>query len=117
MVSATDVGDDKPNSKANWENKPKPGPQVPKFSGAVTSDNFLHGKVITTGSNQDEQLITLVKALPSYIGTNQYANWARSFCSMTRKTQANFMMIEPRRQDYGTVDALDALHWRAPALD
>ena len=55
MVSATEVGGNKtPNSKANWnQNKPKPGNQVPKFNGAATSDNVLHGNVITTGSNQD----------------------------------------------------------------
>ena len=75
MVSATDVGGDKPNSKANWnKNKPKPRSQVSKFSGAATSDNVLHGKVITTGSNQDGQSITLVEAIPSYIGTNQHAD-------------------------------------------
>ena len=36
---------------------------------------------------------------------------------MTQKTQADLMTTEPRKQDYGTVDALDAFHWRAPALD
>ena len=71
MVSDTDVGGNKPNSKANWKNKMKPGPQVPRFSGAATSDNILHEKVITTGANQDGQSITLVKDLPSYICTNQ----------------------------------------------
>ena len=36
---------------------------------------------------------------------------------MTRKTQANFMITEPRKQDYGVIDALDAFQWQAPALD
>ena len=55
MVSATEVGGNKtPDSKTNWnKNKPKPGNQVPKFSRAATSDNVLHGKVITNGLNQD----------------------------------------------------------------
>ena len=118
MVSATDVGGDKSNSKANWnKNKPNLGSQVPKFSGAATSDNVLHGKVITTGANQDRQLITLVKAIPSYIGINHYADWAKSFRSMTRKTEADFMTTKSRKRDYGTVDALGVFHWRAPALD
>ena len=118
MVSTTEVGgDNKPNSKANWKNKPKPGPQVPRFSGAAPSDNVLHGKIITTGANQDEQLITLVKTLPNYIGANQFADWAESFCSMTRKSQADFLTTEPRKRDYGEVDALGVFQWRAPALD
>ena len=55
MVSTTEVGSNKMlDSKANWnKNKPKPVNQVPRFSGAATSDNILHGKVITTGKNQD----------------------------------------------------------------
>ena len=118
MVSATEVGGDKPNSKANWKNKPKLGPQVPRFSGAATSDNALHGKVITTGANQDGQLITLVKTLPSYIGANQYADWAESFCNMNWKAQADFMTIEPHKRNYSAVDAVtDAFIWHAPALD
>ena len=119
MVSATEIGDNKtPDSKANWnKNKPKPGNQVPKFSGAATLDNVLHGKVITTGANQDGQIITLVKAILSYIGINHYADWAESFCSMTRKSKAEFMTTKPRKQDYGAVDALGVFHWQAPTLD
>ena len=119
MVSATEVGDNKtPDSKANWnKNKPKPGDQVPRFSGAATSDSVLHGKVITTGLNQDGQLITVVKAIPSYIGVKHYPEWAESFRIMTRKNEDKFMPIEPRKQNYGTVDALGVFHWRANALD
>ena len=97
MVSATDVGgNNKPNSKANWnKNKSKPGPQVLTFSGGATSDNVLHEKVITTGLNQDGQLITFVKTLPSYIGTNHYADWAENFCTMTCKTEVEFMTTKP----------------------
>ena len=36
---------------------------------------------------------------------------------MTQKTEANFMTTKPRKQDYGTVDALSVFHWRAPTLD
>ena len=119
MVSSTEVGgNNTPNSKANWnKNKPKPGNQVPRFNGAATSDNVLHGKVITIGSNQDGQLITLVKAIPSYIGIQQYPEWAESFRSMTRKNEDKSRPIEPRKRNHGTVDAHGVFQWRANALD
>ena len=119
MVSSTEIGgDNTPNSKANWnKNKPKPGSQVPRFIGDATSDSVLHGKVITNGSNQDGQLITLCKAIPSYIGSQHYPDWAESFRIMTRKTQAEFMPIAPRRRDYGADDALGVFQWRANTLN
>ena len=92
-------------------------PCVLRFNGAANSDNVLHGKVITTGTNQDGQIITLVKAIPSYIGIKHYTEWAERFHSMTRKTEADFMTTKPRKQDYGTVDALGVFTWRAFALD
>ena len=95
----------------------KPGTQVSKFTGAATSDNVLHNKVITTGTNQDGQIITLVKAIPSFIGINHYAEWAESFCSMERKIEAVFMPTAPRKQDYGTVDDNGIFHWRPNTLD
>ena len=37
---------------------------------------------------------------------------------MNRKTQADFRTTEPRKRDYGAVDAItDAFIWHAPALD
>ena len=112
MVSTTEVAGGKPNSKVIWnKNKPKPVNQVQRFGGAATSDNVLHGKDITTGVNQDGQIITLVKAIPSFIGINYYVDGAESFHSMTRKTEAEFMTTKPRNRDYGTVDALDVFHW------
>ena len=54
MVSTTEVGGNKPNSKANWNrNKPKPGTQVSIFTVAATSDSVLYNKVITSETNQD----------------------------------------------------------------
>ena len=69
MVSATEVGGNKtPNSKPDWKkNKVKPAHHAPKFTGSATSDSVLHGKVITSGSNQDGQLLTLATALLMYI--------------------------------------------------
>ena len=86
MVSTTEVGGDKPDNKAGWKIKPKPGTQVSRFAGAARSDNILHNKVITSRTNQDGQIITLVKAIPSYIGINHYTDLAESFHSMTWKT-------------------------------
>ena len=36
---------------------------------------------------------------------------------MTRKTQADFMPIRPRKQNYGGDDAQGVFQWNAPALD
>ena len=120
MVSSTDDvgGDNKPTSKANWnKNKPKPGNQISRFTGSATSDSAFHNKVITSGTNQDGQIIALLEAIPSYISTNQYPDWAESFCPMERKLEAEFMSIAPRRRDYETVDTASVFHWRPDALD
>ena len=119
MVSATEVGGNKtPDSKVNWnKNKPKPGNQVPRFNGDTTSDNVLHGKVITNGLNQDEQRITLCKSITSHIANKHYPDWSDSFCSMTRKTRTEFIPNVPHRRDYGAPDAHGIFQWRAPACD
>ena len=117
MVSTTDVEGGKPDSKANWKNKPKPGNQILRFTGSTTSDSVLHNKVIISGTNQDGQTITLLKAIPSFIGTNQYADWAESFPRMERKREADFIPTAPRKRDYGTVDAAGDFDWRLDALD
>ena len=104
MVSTMDVGGDKPNSKANWnKNKPKPGTQVSRFTRTAISERVFHNKVITRGTNQDGQLITLVEAIPSCIGINHYAHWIESFRCMERKLEADFIPIAPRKRDWGTV--------------
>ena len=119
MVSATEVGGNKkPDRKAHWnKNKPKPGNQVPRFNCDATSDNVLHGKVITNGLNQDGQIITLCKSIPSHIASEHYPDWADSFCSITCKTRANFIPNAPHRHYYGANDAKGVFQWRAPALD
>ena len=116
MVSTTDVGGGKLDGKANWK-KPKPGTHISRFTGAATSESVLHNKVITSVMNQDGQIITLVEAIPIFIGMDHYVDWDESFCSMTWKTETDFMTTKPHKRDYGTVDALGAFHWRAFALD
>ena len=89
MVSATEVGgNNTPDGKANQnKNKPKPKPaQAPKFTGSATSDSVLHGKVITSGSNQDAQLLTLATALLMHIAEKQFSNWAESISEYDSQT-------------------------------
>ena len=102
MVFTTDVGGDKLNNEANWnKNKPKPGSQILKFTGTATLDSVLNNKVITSGTNQDGQPITVVEPIPSFISVNHYANWANSFRSMGRKLEADFIPIAPCKSNYG----------------
>ena len=119
MASSMDLGGSKtPDSKANWnKNKPKPGNQVPRFYGDATSDSVLHGKVITNGSNQDEQIIALCKSIPSHIASEHYPDWADSFCTMTRKTRVDFIPTAPTKRDFGADDAHGVFQWRVPAHD
>ena len=75
MIYTTDVGGDKSNSEATWnKKKPKPRTQVSRFTRTATYESVLHNKVITSGTNQDRQLITLVEAIPSFIHINHYAD-------------------------------------------
>ena len=78
MVSTTDVGgENAPGSKANWK-KNKPKTVQVSFIGAATSDSVLHGKVVTNGSDQAGQLLSLGNALFSHIADQQLPNWAES---------------------------------------
>ena len=119
MLFFMDVGgDNKPINKANWnKNKLKPGNQISRFTGSATLDSAFHNKVITSGTNQDGQIIALLEAIPSYIGTNQYLDRAKSFHRMERKLEAQFMPTAPRRRDYRTVDAAGVFNWRPDAFD
>ena len=99
MVSTTEVGgDNKSNRPANWKNKPKSENQFSKFTGAAKSDSVLYQKVITSGTNQDRQIISIVESLPSYIGAKGYASWAESIRGMERKDEENFMPAQVNRR-------------------
>ena len=118
MVSIMDIGNNKPKNKANWnKNKPKLGTQDLRFTGAATSENTLHNKVITSGTNQRGQIIALVEAIPSFVGINHYADWAESFHHMGRKIQADFIPIASGKQNYGAVDTAGVFQLRPDALD
>ena len=119
MVSTTEVGGNKtPNSKTDWKkNKLKPAHQAPKFTGSATSDSVLYGKVITSGSNQDGQLLALATALLMYIAEKQFPNWAESIRNMTRKLQAEFIPPRVRKNTYGHADPAGDFIWNAPAVD
>ena len=118
MVSATDLGgNNKSNKKANWENQPKSENQFSKFTGAAVSDSVLYQKVVTSGTNQDRKIISIVKILPSYVGIKGYANWAESIRGIKRKDKDNFTPTTVRKKDYGTIDAVGVFHWRLDTLD
>ena len=120
MVCTTEVGgENAPNSTTNWKkNKPKTG-QVPIFLGAATSDSVLHGKVVTNGSNQAGQLLTLGNALFSYIAEQQLPNSAKSLQNMVCKPQADFIPARVCKSNYGATDPNpgDAFIWNAPSVD
>ena len=120
MVSTAEVGgENTPNSTANWkENKPKTG-QILTFNGAATSDSVLHGKVVTNGSDQRGQLLTLGNALFGYIAEKQLPNWAESLRNMTRKPQTDFIPARVRKSNYGAPgpNPGDAFIWNTPAVD
>ena len=59
----------------------------------------------------------LVKAIPSYISTNHYADWAEIFPSTTWKTEDDFMTPKSRKPDFDTVDALGVFTLHALGLD
>ena len=118
MVSTTEVaGDKKPNSKADWKNKPKTGKI--HFKGAATSDSVLHQKVVTNDQDQAGQFLLLVNALSGCIGEKQITNWAESFRNMVRKIQADFIPARIRKTNYGVQGANpgDPFIWNAPAID
>ena len=118
MVSTTEVGgNNKRNSKGNWKNKPRSETQFSKFTGAAISDSILYNKVITSGTNQDRQIISLVEIFPGYIGITGYADWAKSFPGMERKDIGDLVSTTVHRGDYGIVDAASMFHWRTDALD
>ena len=119
MVSTTDVdGDKKPNSSANWK-KNKPKTAKSQLKGAATSDSVLHQKVVTNGSDQAGQLLTLGNALISHVWNQQLPSWAESLRNNVRKTQADFIPARIRKTNYGTADVNpgDPFVWNAPAID
>ena len=119
MVSTTDVGgENAPGSTANWK-KNKPKTVKVSFIGAATSDSVLHRKVVTNGSDQAGQLLTLGNALISHVGNQQLPSWAESLRNNVRKTQADFIPARVRKTNYGAAGANpgDPFVWNAPAID
>ena len=96
MVSTTQVGGgNTPNSLAARKNQPKPNKKKPVgFKGDTKDESNLHGKFITSGSNQAGQIIALVPNLSGYIGDKSFPHWAKSICLMLRKIQDNFMSAD-----------------------
>ena len=74
MVSTTEVGGgNTPNGLAARKNQSKPNNNKSVgFKGDAKAESVLHGKVITSGSNQAGQIIALVLNLSSYIGDKSF---------------------------------------------
>ena len=117
MVSTTEVDGNKPNRQAAWKNKPKLENKNLNFAGAAKSDSVLYQKVITSGTSQDRQIISIVESLPSYIGAKGYASWAESISGMERKDEDNFMPAQVNQRYYGTVNANGVFAWNVNTLD
>ena len=108
MVSTTEVGGGgkTPNGPTARKNQSKPNNKKPVgFKGDAKAESVLHGKVITSGSNQAGQIIALVANLSSFIGDKSFPHWAESIRLMQRKhdmTSCQLMLVGvpmvPRRQ-------------------
>ena len=89
MVSTTEVGGGgktPSNSSTARKNQSKPNNKNPAgFKGDAKVESVLHGKVITSGSNQAGQIIALVTILSSFIGDKNFPHWAENICFMQRK--------------------------------
>ena len=119
MVSTTSEvgGGNTPNALAARKNQPKPNNKKSMgFKGDAKAESVLHGKVVTSRSNQVGQIIALVLNLSSYIGDKSFPHWAESFCIMLRKTRDNFMPADVGRGSYGTAVA-GVFVWNGNVID
>ena len=86
------------------------------FKGDTKTESVLHGKVITSGSNQAGQFIALVSNLSSYIADKSFSHWAESFRTMLRKTRDNFMPADVGKGAYVTLVA-GVFVWNGNVID
>ena len=107
MVSTTEVrGGNTPKGLAARKNQPKPNNKKPVgFKGDAKAKSVLHGKVVTSGSNQVGQIIALVSNWSSYIGDKSFSHWAESFRTMLRNSRDDFMPADVGRGSYGGIIA------------
>ena len=107
MVSTTEVrGGNTPNGSAARKNQPMSNNKKPVgFKCDTKAESVLHRKVVTSGSNQAGQIITLVSNLSSYIGDKSFPHWAESFQTMLKKTQDDFIPADVGRGAYDGIVA------------
>ena len=76
MVSTTKTagkGGSTRNGSAASKNQPKPSNKKSTgFKGDAKAESALHGKVITSGSNQSGQILALTASLSTYVGERDY---------------------------------------------
>ena len=111
MVSTTEVEGNKANRQTAWKNKLKFENKNLNFAGAAKSDSVLYQKVITSGTSQDGQIISIVESLPSYIGTKGYPSWTESIRHLERKDEDNFIPATFNKRDYGAVNVASLFTW------
>ena len=120
MVSTTEVGGDGStrNGPAARKNQSKPNNKKPVgFKGDAKAESVLHGKIITSGSNQAGQIIALVSHLSSFNGDKTFPYWVESIRLMQRKTQPGFIPAKIGRSAYGTITQACAFVWNGNVLD
>ena len=123
MVSTTETagkGGSTRNGSAANKNQPKPSnKKLTGFKGAVKTESALHGKVITSGSNQSGEILALTTSLSIYVGEKGYPHWADSFRLDERKVQTDFMPPEVGRSSYGAMNGANppVFVWNGNALD
>ena len=107
MVSTTEVGgggktpNNGPTAK---KNQSKPNNKKPVgFKGDAKVESVVHGKVITSESNQAGQIVALVANLSSFIGDKSFPHWAKTSQTMLRKTRDDFMPADIGTGAYGTL--------------
>ena len=101
MVSTTETagkGGSTRNGSAANKNQPKPSNKKSTgFKGDAKAESALHLKVITSGSNQSGQIITLTASLSTYFGEKGYPHWMNSIRLNERKNQDHFMPVDVGR--------------------
>ena len=108
------------NGSAANKNQPKPSNKKSTgFKGAAKAESALHGKVITSGSNQSGEILVLTASLSIYVGEKGYPYWADSFRLKERKNQDHFMPVDVGRSAYGAMSAANppVFVWNGNALD
>ena len=106
-MAPTTGGDGKPSGNDTKKNSiPRTHRRgVGGFKGAATSDNPLHGLLITSGPNQSTQILALVQALPYLIAQLKIPHLDKCLRENTTRDRDSFMPTRVNKSTYGTTTA------------